>query len=71
MKKEKAPVSASISNCLTSPFTMKIDNALKEVLTSNAKAGGLTLSNTIELYLKYGLKCAGKKTLPNINKELI
>jgi len=50
---------------------MKIDNALKEVLTSKAKAGGLTLSNTIELYLKYGLKSAGKKSLPNINKELI
>lgn len=61
----------SVSNCLTSSFTMKLDNALKEALNNKAKAGGLTLSNTIELYLKYGLKCAGKKSLPNINKELL
>jgi len=71
MTKEKVPKSGTTTNCLTSSFTMKIDNALKEVLTSKAKAGGLTLSNTIELYLKYGLKSAGKKSLPNINKELI
>ena len=58
------------SNSLTIAKSLKMDKVLKDTLTAKAKAGGITLSNAIELYLKYGLKQAGKKTLLTINKEL-
>lgn len=51
-------------------MSLKMDKVLKDTLTAKAKAGGVTLTNAIELYLKYGLKQAGKKTLLTINKEL-
>lgn len=59
------------TNSLTTTFSFGLDNALKELLLDKARAGGATLTTTIELYLKYGLKTAGKKTLATINKELL
>ena len=59
------------TNSLTTPFSMKLDNALKDVLLDRARAGGVTLTTTITILLKYALKHSGKKTLATINKELL
>ncbi len=59
------------TNSLTTPFSMKLDNALKALLLEKARAGGVTLTTALTIYLTYGLKTAGKKNLATIKKELL